>query len=586
MSLRRLLVCAGSLFLGALLAGGAAADVTDLVPPSINVAPPEITNSQTAHFEFSSTDPGVTFSCSLDGGAFSTCESPKEYESLLEGARTFAVKTSLALEESSPTTHGWIIDLTSPVVSLSSPAAGSATSDVTPAFEGLGGTDEGDAAQVTVEVWAGSDTSVAPFRVFAAAVDPDAGSWGAVPGTALPDGSYTARARQADAAGNMGMSTLATFTVDGTPPALSLTSPANGSATQETPPFEGFGGTAVGDEAQVTIELRAGLDAGSPLIPVPPAAVVPATGAWSAAPDEPLSPGIYSLRATQVDAVGNSAVSAASFAVDTAPPVFAAVGASRVIEQTGPAGAVASYGVPLTDDLDPAPKVDCSPPSGTVFPAGVTTVSCRATDWAGNRAETQFTVTIANTVRPAAVQALRARSARSRVELSWNSPTDWDYERLIVRRAPRETSIWRVVYEGRLATAFTDRGVQNDTEYVYEATVYDTAGNVSAPVSTQARPSAFLWPRWNATLKRPPALRWAGVRKATYYNIQLWRNGRKILSRWPDEPRFQLQKTWRHQGRSYSLRKGTYFAYAWPGIGPRNAGRYGRLIGWTKFRVG
>jgi hypothetical protein len=380
MTSRTLLVSSCALALSVLLAGGAAADVTDLVPPSIDVAPPSVTNSQTAQFGFSSDDGGVTYSCSLDEEPFVPCESPKEYELLVEGPHTFAVRTSRgALEESSPATHNWLIDLT--------------------------------------------------------------------------------------------------------------------------------------------------------------------------------------------------------------PPVFAAVGASQVVEQTAPPGAVATYGPPATDELDPAPKVDCLPPSGAVFPVGVTTVSCRATDWAGNSAETQFTVTVANTIRPAPVQGLRAQAAKSRVGLSWQSPADWDYDRLVVRRAPRETSMWRVVYEGRSGTTFTDRDVQNDTEYVYEAAVYDTAGNVSASTSTQARPSAFLLPRWNAALKRPPTLRWAAVRRAAYYNIQVWRNGRKILSRWPGGPRFRLQRTWTHQGRRYSLRDGTYFAYAWPGFGPQNAGRYGRLIGWTKFRI-
>lgn len=586
MTLRTLLVFSCALASSVLLAGGAAADPPDLATPSIDAAPPPVTNSQTAQFEFSSMDLGVTFSCSLDGEPFSTCVSPQDYESLLEGAHTFAVMTSRAFEESGAATHNWLIDLAPPAVSLTSPADGSVTSDDTPAFEGSADTGEGDEDEVTVEVWAGSDTSVAPVLVLTAAVDPESGAWGATAGEALSDGSHTARARQADAAGNTGVSTVSAFTVDSTPPALTLTSPADGSATRdETPPFEGVGGTADGDEAEVTIELRAGLDAGSPPVLQLTATADPDTGAWSAVPGDPLPAGIYSVQATQADTFGNSSMRAASFAVDTAPPVFGAVGASQVIEQTAPAGAVATYGPVAADELDPAPKVDCSPPSGAVFPVGVTTVSCRATDWAGNSAETQFTVTVANTIRPAAVQGLRALAAKSRVGLSWKSPTDWDYDRLVVRRAPRETSMWRVVYEGRSATSFTDRDVQNDIEYVYEAAVYDTAGNVSASVSTQARPSAFLSPRWSAVLKRPPALRWAAVRKAAYYNIQVWRNGRKILSRWPGGPRFRLKRTWRHEGRRYSLGDGTYFAYAWPGFGSRNAGRYGRLIGWTKFRV-
>ena len=125
----------------------------------------------------------------------------------------------------------------------------------------------------------------------------------------------------------------------------------------------------------------------------------------------------------------------------------------------------------------------------------------------------------------------------------------------------------------------------NDTEYVYEAVTYEAAGNVSTSVSTGARPSAFLLPAWNAILKGPRLLRWAAVRKAAYYNVQVWRNGRKILSRWPTRPRFRLQKSWTFGGRRYRLADGTHLAYAWPGFGRKAAGRYGRLVGWTKFRI-
>ncbi len=44
----------------------------------------------------------------------------------------------------------------------------------------------------------------------------------------------------------------------------------------------------------------------------------------------------------------------------------------------------------------------CSPPSGSVFPEGTTTVACTATDAAGNRAQAFFPVivTVANNTLP------------------------------------------------------------------------------------------------------------------------------------------------------------------------------------------
>jgi hypothetical protein len=582
MSLRRLLVCAGPLFLSALLAGGAAANVTDLIPPSIVVAPPEITNSQTAHFEFSSTDPGVKFFCSRDGELFSTCESPKEYGSLTEGGHTFAVKTSRALEESSPATHDWSIDLTSPAVSLTSPANGSATSDVTPLFAGSRGIDPGDNAEVTVRIWAGSDTNAPPLHTLLAVLDGEA--WSATPGEAeaLAAGSYSARAQQADAAGNTGLSTVSAFTIEPFVPLVTLATPSNGARTRERRPL--FSGTA--DPGTVVLSLYEGAIPSGTAAQTLSAEVDDDTGFWSAQPESDLADGVYSAVAKQTNAVGTGSSNAVAFTIDTVPPAFVGVGASQVVEQTSAAGAVASYGVPLADDLDPAPRVECSPPSGAVFPVGVTTVSCTATDWAGNSAGMQFTVTVANTIGPGPLLSLRARAGIGRVTLTWTRPAEWDYGRVVLRRARPGSSEWRVIYDGSAVTAYVDRGVRNDTEYVYEAKTLDIAGNASPSISLGARPSAFLSPRWNAVWQRPGVLRWAAVRKAAYYNVQLWRNGRKILSKWPTRPRFGLQSRWRHDGRRYSLADGTYFVYAWPGFGPKDAARYGRLIGWTKFRVG
>jgi uncharacterized repeat protein (TIGR03803 family) len=47
----------------------------------------------------------------------------------------------------------------------------------------------------------------------------------------------------------------------------------------------------------------------------------------------------------------------------------------------------------VSDNIDPAPKVTFSIPSGAGFPIGTTTVICTATDAAGNPATTTFTVT-------------------------------------------------------------------------------------------------------------------------------------------------------------------------------------------------
>ena len=171
------------------------------------------------------------------------------------------------------------------------------------------------------------------------------------------------------------------------------------------------------------------------------------------------------------------------------------------------------------------------------------------------------------------------------MRLRWAMPSEWDFARVVVSRTAHGKSNWRRVFRSSSARSFVDVNVTNDRLYDYRVVSFDTAGNTSPPVIRTARPSAFLVPAWEAEVSAPPVLRWAAKPTARYYNVQLWRGKRKILSRWPTRAWYALPSTWRFQGRRYSLEPGTYFAYAWPGIGPKSAGRYGKLIGSTKFVV-
>jgi hypothetical protein len=85
---------------------------------------------------------------------------------------------------------------------------------------------------------------------------------------------------------------------------------------------------------------------------------------------------------------------------DTTPPVLTVPG-TQVAEATGPAGAAVAYPpATATDDVDGAVTPVCVPASGATFPLGDTTVTCTATDRAGNRAERTFVVTVRDTTGP------------------------------------------------------------------------------------------------------------------------------------------------------------------------------------------
>ena len=71
---------------------------------------------------------------------------------------------------------------------------------------------------------------------------------------------------------------------------------------------------------------------------------------------------------------------------DTTPPVMQVATDHVVLWATQPDGNAFNLGIVTrgVDDIDPDPTVTCDPPSGSVFPIGDTTVTCFATDAAGN----------------------------------------------------------------------------------------------------------------------------------------------------------------------------------------------------------
>ncbi|WP_354147707.1 HYR domain-containing protein [Arthrobacter sp. 754] len=78
---------------------------------------------------------------------------------------------------------------------------------------------------------------------------------------------------------------------------------------------------------------------------------------------------------------------------DTTPPTLTLPDPIST-DATGPAGATVTYTATATDTADPNPTVSCEPASGATFPIRATTVSCTATDAAGNQATGSFTITV------------------------------------------------------------------------------------------------------------------------------------------------------------------------------------------------
>jgi len=78
---------------------------------------------------------------------------------------------------------------------------------------------------------------------------------------------------------------------------------------------------------------------------------------------------------------------------DVDPPVLT-LPANITVDATSLGGAAVAYSVTSTDAVDPLPVVSCSPPSGSTFAVGTTTVACTATDNSANSSSGSFTVTV------------------------------------------------------------------------------------------------------------------------------------------------------------------------------------------------
>ena len=205
------------------------------------------------------------------------------------------------------------VDTEAPTVTIEPVAARIRTK--APTFTGSAG----ESKSVQVKVYEGALPSGTVVASGAATLS--GGDWSYTPGGQLADGTYTVQAVGKSEAGNLGPSTPVTFTVDTTPPALTLTSPTNNAVLEVArPTFSGQAGTATGDRAAVKLTLYSGSSASGS--PVQTLEVAPSGSSWTSGASGPaLENGIYTVVAEQLDDAGNSSRVAATFAVAVPAPV-------------------------------------------------------------------------------------------------------------------------------------------------------------------------------------------------------------------------------------------------------------------------
>jgi hypothetical protein len=199
-------------------------------------------------------------------------------------------------------------------------------------------------------------------------------------GSLLPLGAHTITCSATDASGNRDVCELTITVVDTAPP--KLVCPSERTAECESP-----AGAIVSYPLPIASDA---CDGPREVQCVPP-------------PGSTFPLGDTEVTCASTDASGNSMQ--CSFLVrvaDTTPPDITCP-APIVSECSSPEGAVVSFEAQAVDLCDPAPGLTCDPPSGSLFPSGMTMVTCTAADRAGNQAVCSFAVAVIDRTPPAVV---------------------------------------------------------------------------------------------------------------------------------------------------------------------------------------
>lgn len=206
------------------------------------------------------------------------------------------------------------------------------------------------------------------------------------------------------ATGNSGLSNTGTLTVsnvDTTPPSVSAAHIASNNANTAR--------AKVGDT--VTLTFTASEAVRTPVVTIAGHSVSAATTTGNSFTASYVmtsgdAEGAVPFSVTLTDTSGNPAsavtatTDASSVTFDKTAPVVAPH-ATETVEASGASGATVTYTKPsATDAIDGAVSVSCAPASGGVFAIGNTTVTCTATDAAGNTGTNTFTVTVQDTTPP------------------------------------------------------------------------------------------------------------------------------------------------------------------------------------------
>jgi hypothetical protein len=323
----------------------------DLSPPDTTITdgPSGTTGPDALEVEFSSSEPG-SFECRIDGGAFVACSSPRLLSGLSDGSHTFEVRAtdSVGNVDQTPAARTWTVDATPPETTIISGPAAGATVNASPTF-----------------TFSASEPST-----FQCSTDGAGFTGCASPSTpTLVDGDRTFAVRAVDAAGNVDATpAVRSFTIDSTPPSVSVTAGPTGTVGTSSATFA--------FSASEPAAFSCSLDGGGVSSCASPATVAG------------LGDGSHTFSVRATDAAGNPGQAVvATWTVDTAPP--------ETTVSSAPTGIVASRSATIafssSEDgtfecrLDGSAFAACTSPTTLVGVVdGPHVFEVRATDAVGN----------------------------------------------------------------------------------------------------------------------------------------------------------------------------------------------------------
>ncbi|MEA2444542.1 MAG: hypothetical protein QOJ12_1834, partial [Thermoleophilales bacterium] len=313
---------------------------------------------------------------------------------------------------------------------------------------------------------------------------------------------------------NLDPSETSTVT-DTTAPTVTLTAPADGTATNDSSPtFAGTGGTAYGDSATVTVKIWSGSSVGSgnPDYTVSTTRDS-STGAYSrsgpytkvsdSSSHATLPDGTYTAQAFQSDASGNTGNSSAStFTLDTAAPATSDdvpagfvnhdVTVTLTATDTGGSGVDKTYYTTGQSPADPTTGSSVYNPGSKPTLANGEQIKYFSTDKAGNSEAVQ-------TSPAAQVDTAKPSSSASAPAFSNNSSTQVDYTASdnsggsglgsvdLYVKGPNDSAYSKVDTDPNPATSghhFTYAAGEGDGNYSFYTRATDKAGNTEDAPAT------------------------------------------------------------------------------------------------------